>query len=313
MSEKYLVTGGAGFIGSHITERLLTDGNQVRVMDNFSTGFQHNLDPLSEKFGPALEVLTADVSVPDDCKKAVEGVTYVIHEAALASVPRSVADPVASHHNNATGTLNMLVAAREEKVKKFVYAGSSSAYGDSKKLPKDESMNTKPLSPYALAKLDGEEYLRLFNLLYGLETITLRYFNVFGPRQDPNSPYAAVIPIFVSKLLAGEQPVIYGDGLQSRDFTFVQNVVDANLAACRADGVSGLFNIACGDRTTLVELLDMIQGILGTNIPALFKEPRLGDVKHSMADISRAKAELGFEPKVSFAEGLAPTVEYFRR
>jgi len=308
----YLVTGGAGFIGSHITERLLTDGHRVRVMDNFSTGFRHNLSPLSEKFGNQLEVLVADVSIKKDCEVAVKGVTYVIHEAALASVPRSLADPLASHHNNATGTLNMLIAAREESVKKFVYAGSSSVYGDSKKLPKDESMHTHPLSPYALAKLDGEEYLRLFNMHYGMETITLRYFNVFGPRQDPDSPYAAVIPIFVSKLLSGQSPVIFGDGLQSRDFTFIDNVVDANLAACRAEGVSGVYNIACGDRTTLVELLDMIQTILGTNIPAQFEDARPGDVKHSMADFSRACDELGYKPRVSFADGLTPTVEYFK-
>ena len=312
MPDLYLVTGGAGFIGSHITERLLTDGHRVRVMDNFSTGFRHNLSPLSEKFGNQLEVLEADVSIKKDCEVAVKGVTYVIHEAALASVPRSLADPLASHHNNATGTLNMLIAAREESVKKFVYAGSSSVYGDSKKLPKDESMHTHPLSPYALAKLDGEEYLRLFNMHYGMETITLRYFNVFGPRQDPDSPYAAVIPIFVSKLLSGQSPVIFGDGLQSRDFTFIDNVVDANLAACRAEGVSGVYNIACGDRTTLVELLDMIQTILGTNIPAQFEDARPGDVKHSMADFSRACDELGYKPRVSFADGLTPTVEYFK-
>jgi UDP-N-acetylglucosamine/UDP-N-acetyl-alpha-D-glucosaminouronate 4-epimerase len=312
MSDLYLVTGGAGFIGSHITERLLSEGKRVRVLDNFSTGYRKNLEPFQKAHGDLLEVMEGDVSVLDDCRQAVDGVKYIMHEAALASVPRSLSDPIACHHNNATGTLNMLVSARDAKVSRFVYAGSSSVYGDSKKLPKDESMYTRPLSPYALAKLDGEEYLRLFNMHYGMETVTLRYFNVFGPRQDPNSAYAAVIPLFVNWLLAGEAPVVHGDGLQSRDFTFVTNVVDANLAACHADGVSGVFNIACNDRITLLELLERIQVLLGTNIPPKHIDTRQGDVRHSQADISKAVKELGYSPRVALAEGLAPTVAYFK-
>ena len=311
MSELYLVTGGAGFIGSHIVARLLRDGERVRVLDDFSTGHRENLETLQMAHVGALEIHAGDVAAPEDCRAAVEGVHYVMHEAALASVPRSLADPAASHRVNATGTLNLLLAARDAGVKRFVFAGSSSVYGDSKKLPKDESIYPKTLSPYALTKLMGEEYLRQFNEHYGLETITLRYFNVFGPRQDPDSPYAAVIPLFVSRLLAGERPVIFGDGLQSRDFTFVENVVDGNLAACRASGVTGVYNIACGGRTTLLELLEHIQSHYGTHLPPIHESPRPGDVRHSMADISRAKADLGFSPRVSLAEGLKPTLEYF--
>lgn len=312
MSEFYLVTGGGGFIGSHIVTRLLEEGARVRVLDDFSTGHRENLAPLEERFGAALEIQEGDVARPEDCRAAVADVRYVMHEAALASVPRSLADPASSHRVNATGTLNLLLAARDAGVRRFVFAGSSSVYGDSKKLPKDESIYPKTLSPYALTKLMGEEYLRQFHEHYGLETITLRYFNVFGPRQDPDSPYAAVIPLFVSRVLAGERPIIFGDGLQSRDFTFVENVVDANLAACRAQGVTGVYNIACGGRTTLLELLELIQSHYGTHLPPIHESPRPGDVRHSMADISRAKADLGFSPRISLAEGLEPTLEYFR-
>ncbi len=313
MAEHYLVTGGAGFIGSHIVERLLAEGERVRALDNFSTGYRSNLELLAARYGDRLEVCEGDVAEPADCRRAVRDVRYVVHEAALASVPRSLADPVGCHRANATGTLHLLQAAREAGVERFVYAGSSSVYGDSKKLPKDETIYPHPLSPYALSKLIGEEYLRQFQLHYGLSTVTLRYFNVFGPRQDPDSPYAAVIPIFVTHLVRGERPTIHGDGLQSRDFTFVDNVVDANLAACRVSGASGVYNIACGARTTLLELLDAIQAILGTSIPPIHTEPRAGDVRHSEADISRARRELGYAPRVALAEGLAPTVAHFRQ
>ncbi|MCK4303639.1 MAG: SDR family oxidoreductase [Candidatus Eisenbacteria sp.] len=312
MAERYLVTGGAGFIGSHLVERLLEDGQRVRILDDFSTGHRENIEPLARRFGDALEVLEGDVAVMEDCHRATAGIRYVFHEAALASVPRSLEDPVASHRVNATGTLNILMASRKAGVQRVIYAGSSSIYGDSKSLPKDETMTPHPLSPYALTKLVGEEYLRLFHLHFSMETVTLRYFNVFGSRQDPDSPYAAVIPLFISCLLRGEQPTIYGDGLQSRDFTHVANVVDANLAACHADNASGVYNVACGERTTLLELLDRVQQVLGTHIPPKHESPRPGDIRHSEADISRARKELGFEPRISFADGVPSTVDYFR-
>ncbi len=312
MTDRYLVTGGAGFIGSHLVERLLEEGHRVRVLDNFSTGHRANLADLADRFGDRLEVQEGDVAELEDCRRAARDVRYVLHEAALASVPRSLADPEGCHRANATGTLRLLLAARESGVERLVYAGSSSVYGDSRKLPKDESIHAQPLSPYALTKLVGEEYLKLFALHYGLSAVTLRYFNVFGPRQDPDSPYAAVIPIFVSHLVRGERPTVHGDGLQSRDFTYITNVVEANLAACRTPAAAGVYNIACGERTTLLELLEAIQTILGTAIPPVHTDPRPGDVRHSEADISRARRELGYEPRISLAEGLAPTVGYFR-
>ncbi len=313
VSEAYLVTGGAGFIGSHIAERLLEEGHRVRILDDFSTGYRHNVEPLAERYSGRLEVVEGDVARIEDCHGAVREMTYVIHHAALASVPRSLADPAACHRSNADGTLNILLAARDAGVRRVVYAGSSSVYGESKKLPKDETMHPQPLSPYALTKLMGEEYLRLFRMHYGLETVTLRYFNVFGPRQDPDSPYAAVIPIFISHLARGERPTIHGDGLQSRDFTYVSNVVDANLAACRAPNAAGVYNVACGARTTLLELLERIQEILGTHVPPIHSDPRPGDIRHSEADISRARRDLGYEPAVSIADGLPATVAYFRQ
>ncbi len=312
MPDRYLVTGAAGFIGSHIAERLLSEGHEVRILDNLSTGQRSNVTPLLDAHPGRCEFLEGDVTVAADCRSAVAGTRYVIHEAALASVPRSLDDPLGTHAANGTGTLNLLIAARDAGVKRFVFAGSSSVYGESKKLPKDESIYPSPLSPYALSKLMGEEYLKLFRMHYGLETVTLRYFNVFGPRQDPDSPYAAVIPLFVSCLLAGQAPTVHGDGLQSRDFTYVANVVDANLAACRAPGAAGIYNIACGARTTLLELLDRIQALLGTSIAPHHTEPRAGDIRHSEADISRAVRDLQFKPRVSLAEGLEPTVAYFR-
>lgn len=312
MADRYLVTGGAGFIGSHIAERLLEDGHEVRILDNLSTGHRHNVEPLLAAHGDRCEFQEGDVTSAADCRAAVAGARYVIHEAALASVPRSLADPLGTHEANTTGTLHLLLAARDAGVERLVFAGSSSVYGESKKLPKDETIYPSPLSPYALSKLMGEEYLKLFRMHYGLETVTLRYFNVFGPRQDPDSPYAAVIPLFVSSLLAGEAPTVHGDGLQSRDFTYVANVVDANLAACTAPKATGVYNIACGARTTLLELLDRVQELLGTSIPPKHTDPRPGDIRHSEADISRAVRDLGFRPRVALAEGLAPTVAYFQ-
>ena len=310
--DRYLVTGGAGFIGSHIAERLLGMGAYVRILDNFSTGYERNVTPLSEAHPETLEVLRGDVSLLEDCRRAMEGIDYVFHEAALASVPRSLEDPIATHRANATGTLNILLAAREAGVRRAVYAGSSSAYGNVATLPQTESQPPSPLSPYALSKLMGEEYGRLFQAHFGLSVVTLRYFNVFGPRQDPDSPYAAVIPIFVRKVLRGEPPEVHGDGRQTRDFTYIANVVDANLAACHAPEASGVYNIACGTQTELLEILENIQRILGTNIEPIHADPRPGDIRHSLADISRARRDLGYEPKIGLAEGLEPTVAYFR-
>jgi nucleoside-diphosphate-sugar epimerase len=309
---RYLVSGGAGFIGSHIAERLLGKGHEVRILDDFSTGSRETVAMLAGRFGETLEIIEADVARLEACRDAVAGVNFVIHHAALASVPRSLQDPLATNEANATGTLNLLLLAREAGVRRFVYAGSSSVYGASEELPKKESMTPDPLSPYALSKLMGEEYARIFHEQFGLETITLRYFNVFGPRQDPDSAYAAVLPSFVSCLLQGKRPVIYGDGLQSRDFTYVDNVVDANLTSCRADGVCGVYNVACGSRTTLMELLAAIQQILGTDVAPRHEPERAGDVRHSQADISRARRDLHYEPRVSLAAGLKPTVAYFR-
>jgi len=311
-AEHYLVTGGAGFIGSHIAEQLLQRGARVRIMDDFSTGHRRNVDPLAAAYPGALEIFRGDIVRLEDCRRAVTGMEYVIHQAALASVPRSLADPLGTHQVNATGTLQLLIAARDAGVRRFVYAGSSSVYGNAPELPKTESQPTHPLSPYALAKLAGEEYARLFHDHFGLSTVTLRYFNVFGPRQDPDSPYAAVIPIFVGRLLRGEPPEIHGDGTQTRDFTYVANVVEANLAACRAPGAAGVYNVACGTRIELRELLAQIQRILGTNLKPIFTPPRPGDVHDSLADIARARRELGYVPAVGMAEGLIPTVAYFR-
>lgn len=308
----YLVTGGAGFIGSHIAERLLREGGRVRILDNFVTGRRATAEALQAQFGPACEAIEGDLGDPETCRRALDGCAYVFHEAALASVPRSLSDPLGTHRANVTGTLNLLLAARDARVRRVVYAGSSSVYGDSPELPKRESLRPAPLSPYALSKYVGEEYARLFAEHFGLQTVTLRYFNVFGPRQDPDSPYAAVIPIFLKRLLAGEPPLIHGDGTQTRDFTFVANVVDANLAACHEPAASGVYNVACGQRTSLNELLAHLQRLLGTSIEPRHDAPRAGDVPHSVADISRARAELGYEPTVSLAEGLAPTVAYYR-
>lgn len=307
---KYVVTGGAGFIGSNIAEALVRLGREVVVFDNFSTGKRGNLAHIAD----GLTVVEGSVTSLDDCRKAVEGADYVFHEAALASVPRSVAEPLASNETNITGTLNMLIAARDAGVKRLVYAGSSSAYGNNPQMPKVEDMATAPLSPYAISKLAGEMYCQVFHDLYGLETVVLRYFNVFGPRQDPASEYAAVIPRFITRALRGESFTIYGDGGQSRDFTYVDNVVRANLLACEAPSTAAgqVINAACGDSISLNELAGLIMEITGSASPIQYEEARAGDVRHSHADVSRAKTLLDYEPAVSFREGLEKVIAWYK-
>ena len=302
---KYLVTGAAGFIGSNIVEELVARGADVRALDNLSTGKASNLAPFMDR----IEFVEGDLNDGELLRKVVRGVDYVLHQAALPSVPRSMADPLKSHEANATGTLKLLIAARNEGVKRLVYASSSSVYGDSPTLPKKEVMPTQPLSPYAVNKLAAEQYCRVFARVFGLPAVALRYFNVFGPRQDPNSQYAAVIPAFISSVLGGESPTIYGDGTQTRDFTYVQNVVQANLLACETDKADGeAINIACGQRTSLLDLLGEINRLLGTDVEAVFQPGRAGDVKDSLADISKARDLIGYTPVASFSEGLAATV-----
>ena len=305
---RYLVTGGAGFIGSNLVHALLAQGRRVRVLDDFSTGRRANLAEIKGK----IELCEGDMRDPATCARATAGVDFVLHQGAVPSVARSVRDPRLSHDANATATLNMLIAARDAGVKRFVHASSSSIYGDSPTLPKQEEMAPRPKSPYAVAKLAAESYCRVFNELYGLETVCLRYFNVFGPRQDPQSPYSAVIPLFATAMLKGERPVIYGDGLQSRDFTFVANNIAANLLATTVPGVGGqVFNIACGRRYTLLDLVGALNRILGTRIEPEFRPARPGDVKHSLADITRAETGLGYRVQVDFEAGLAQTVAWY--
>lgn len=303
-----LVTGGAGFIGSHLVDALLGEGHAVRVFDNLSTGSLDNLARVRDR----IDFMQGDLIDPDAVRRAAEGVEVIFHEAALASVPRSVADPLATHMACANGTLHVLLAARDAGVRRVVYAASSSAYGASVKLPKRETDPTLPLSPYAVAKLAGEQYCAAFTHVYGLETVRLRYFNVFGPRQRPDSPYAAVIPLFMEALLAGQSPVIHGDGTQSRDFTFVADVVQANLLAATAPAASGnVYNIACGRRTSLLELVSKINTMLGACIQPIHDAPRPGDVKHSQADIARAQADLGFQPRMDIDQGLRCCLDYY--
>ena len=305
----YLVTGGAGFIGSHLAEELARRGQKVRVLDNLSTGKRRNLEHI-----PGVEFVEGDLADPDACVRGVQGVDYVLHQAAIPSVPRSVKDPVTSNRANIDGSLNILVAARDAGVKRLVYAGSSSAYGDTPTLPKREDMPTRPLSPYALQKLVAEQYCQMFTQLYGLETVTIRYFNVFGPRQDPGSPYSGVISLFSTALLEGRQPMVYGDGEQTRDFTYVANVVDGVLRACTAPDASGeVINVATGGRISLNELLRTMNRIVGTSVKAVFKEPRSGDVRDSQADISKAKTLLDYTPTVGLEEGLERTLEWCRK
>jgi nucleoside-diphosphate-sugar epimerase len=306
----YLVTGGAGFIGSNIVGELLRRGQHVRVIDNFSTGREENIRDLL----PQIEMIEGDIRDRDTVERAVKGADYVLHQAALASVPRSIDNPQASNEVNVNGTLNLLEAARSHSVKRFVYASSSSVYGDSETLPKVESMATNPKSPYAVSKLTGEWYSRVYGGIYKLPTVALRYFNVFGPRQDPNSQYSAVIPLFIKALLRGEQATIFGDGEQSRDFTYIANVVNANLLACEADVQGGeVFNIACGDRFTLNQLHAKLNEIIGTNIEPKYGPPRKGDVKHSMAGIDAIRGALRYRISVEFGEGLERTVHWYQQ
>jgi UDP-glucose 4-epimerase len=303
-----LVTGGAGFIGSHLVEVMVARGRRVRVLDNFSTGDEANLQSVREQ----IEVVDGDITDLETVQAATRGVDLVFHQAALASVPRSVADPFATHRACADGTLNVLLAARDARVRRVIYAASSSAYGNSERLPKRESDPTLPLSPYAVSKLAGEHYCAAFSNVYGLETVRLRYFNVFGPRQPPDSPYAAVIPLFIRAMLAGRSPIIHGDGQQSRDFTYVDDVVQANLLASEAPGISGrLYNVACGRRTTLLDIVERLNNLLGTNIKPTHTETRSGDVRHSQADISRAKEDLGYSPRMDIDRGLRKCVEHY--
>ncbi len=307
--DKYLVTGGAGFIGSNITQELVKRGHAVRVVDNFITGKKENI----ASFLDDVELIGGDIRDYETCRRALEGVDFVLHQAALPSVPRSIKDPLLTNEINIKGTLNLLLASRGTGVKRFVFASSSSVYGDDPNLPKKEGTLGNPLSPYALSKLVGEKYCQVFSQLYGLSTVCLRYFNIFGPRQDPLSPYAAAIPNFISRMLKGERPTIFGDGEQSRDFTYVSNVVEANILASKARDVSGeVFNIACGERTTVNSLALKINEILKDEISPSYDKPRPGDIRHSYADISKARKMLKYEPLVPFDEGLKETIRWHR-
>lgn len=311
MAELYLVTGGAGLIGSHIVDRLVRDGHGVRVIDNLSTGKKENIEPFLDK----IEFVEGDIRDVSLTQKAMHGVDYVFHQAALPSVPRSVKDPVTTNAANVDGTLNVLVTARDVGVKRVIYASSSSLYGDSVVLPKKESMSPEPRSPYAVSKLAGQLYCQVFCRIYGLETVALRYFNVFGPRQDPESQYSGVVARFITSLLEAKAPTVFGDGEQSRDFTYVENVVEVNLLAVKAEGVSGeVFNIACGEQLTVNGLVRLLGEILclPSGLIAQYGPARPGDVCHSLADISKAKILLGYEPKINAKEGFERTVEWFK-
>jgi len=305
----YLVTGGAGFIGSHMAEELVRRGDRVRVVDSLVTGKRRNLASIAS----SIEFIEGDLADAAVARQAVVGMDYVLHQAAIPSVPRSVADPVTSHRSIVEATLNLLVAARDAGVKRLIYAGSSSVYGNQPTLPKHEDMVPMPLSPYALQKVVGEQYGQMFTALYGLETVSTRYFNVFGPRQDPTSPYSGVISVFARAAVTGRVPTIHGDGEQTRDFTFVANVVDGVLKACVAPGAAGkVFNVATGGRISLNQLFSVIQKLAGSDITPIHGPDRVGDVKHSQADISRARLVLNYEPTVSLEEGLARTIAWFK-
>jgi nucleoside-diphosphate-sugar epimerase len=306
---RYLITGGAGFIGSNLARKLLSLGEEVVVLDDLSTGKRENLEDIKDR----VKFIVGDICDIAKVREAMEGIDYVFHQAAVVSVPRSIDEPVRTNEVNVDGTLNCLLAARDVKAKRFVYAASSSAYGDSPKLPKHEEMTPRPLSPYGVSKLVGEMYCRVFYEVYGLPTVSLRYFNIFGPYQDPHSQYAAVVPIFITRLLKGESPVVYGDGDQSRDFTYIDNAVEANLLATRSDKADGkIVNVACGAKYTLNELAENLKRLTGSDIDPTYAEPRAGDIKHSLGDISRASELLGYNPKVSFEEGLERTVAWFK-
>jgi len=310
--KKYLVTGGAGFIGSNIVEKLLKAGESVRVVDNFSTGSKKNIEEFLGN--PNFELIEGDLANLDTAKKAVFEIDFILHEAAVPSVPRSIEDPIRTNNANITATLNLLISARDAKIKKFVFASSSSIYGDNPDLPKKEDFPPRPISPYALQKYAGERYCQIFWRIYGLPTICLRYFNVFGPKQNPNSQYAAVIPKFIFNFLNNEKPVIFGTGEQSRDFTYVDNVVAANLLAANSEKENGeVFNIACQDRTSLNQLVGFLSETTGKNIKADYQDQRQGDVLHSLADISKIREVLGYSPKVMFKEGLIKTFNWYAK
>ena len=303
-----LVTGGGGFIGSHLVERLLADGHEVRVLDNFATGRRENLLGLGDEF----ELVEGDLQSYERAHTAVRGCEVVFHQAALPSVPRSIQDPLTSNASNVVGTLNVLLAARDSDVRRVVYASSSSVYGENPEMPKREDMPTLPIAPYAVAKLAGEGYCRAFSRVYEIETVALRYFNVFGPRQDPLSQYAAVIPNFITAILTDTSPTIFGDGEQSRDVTYIDTVVDANLLAADAASVAGeTFNVACGERITLNRMLADLAEISGREAEATYVDSRPGDIRHSLADISRARELLGYDPGIDFGEGLRRTYTYY--
>jgi UDP-glucose 4-epimerase len=305
----YVVTGGAGFIGSHIAEALLRQNQTVRIVDNFSTGKSDNI----ASFQKDVEVFTLDIADGTGLKDAFRGADYVIHEAAIPSVPKSMLDPVSSNRANVDGTLNVLVAARDAGVKRLVYASSSSLYGDSPTLPKHEEMTPNPMSPYGAQKLFAEIYCKVFWKAYQFETVALRYFNVFGPKQDPTSQYSGVLAKFIPAVIQNRQPTIYGDGTQSRDFTYVANIVDANLLACTAPGIAGeAFNVACGDRITVNSMLAQINKIEGKNVAAIFAPVRSGDILHSQADVTKARSMMGYHPKTTFEEGLRRTIEWYK-
>ncbi len=307
----YLITGVGGFIGSSLARALLARGEQVRGVDNFSTGKRENLVEILDH----IDLHEADLLDLDAMRKACAGADFVLHEAAIPSVPKSVLDPLSSNRVNIDGTVNLLITARDAKVKRVVYAASSSAYGDTPTLPKHEAMKPDPISPYAVAKLASEHYMVSFYRCYGLETVSLRYFNVFGPRQDPSSPYSGVLAKFITLMLHGEQPTIYGDGEQSRDFTYIDNVVEANLLACKApsSAVAGqVMNVATGCRITLNETFQLLQGLTSYKGEPKYAPEREGDIKHSLADIAKAQAALGYKPTVNFEEGLRRTVEWYR-
>ncbi|MHC4336423.1 MAG: SDR family oxidoreductase [Planctomycetota bacterium] len=307
--EKFLVTGGAGFIGSNICKKLTSQGCFVRVIDNLLTGKKSNLADIADK----IEFIEADMGDESIARRAMKDIDVVLHQGALPSVPRSIDDPAATHKHCVDATFTLLLAARDAGIKRFVYASSSSAYGDTPKLPKIETMPVRPLSPYAVGKLVGEHYCTVFYSVFGLETISLRYFNVFGPHQDPTSQYAAAIPAFVTAILMGEPPTVFGDGEQSRDFTYVDNVVDSNLLAARAKHTAGeVVNIACGQAVTVNEVIEIINELVGKNITPIYDPPRPGDIKHSLADINLARKLLSYKPPVSFKEGLQKAIDWYR-
>jgi len=309
MADLYLITGGAGFIGSNLAEALARDGERVRIFDNFSTGTRENLVALGDR----VEIVEADLRDFDAVRRAMQGVTRVAHQGALRSVERSVDDPLSSDAVNVQGTLHILQAARENGVKRVVYASSSSVYGDTEVLPKREDLTPAPISPYAVSKLAAEHYCRVFSRLYGVETVSLRYFNVFGPKQRPESQYAAVIPLFLRQAFAGEPLEIHGDGEQSRDFTYIDNVVDANRLSLTTPGIAGeVFNVACGDRHSLLDIARIFGGFMGKELPLRHIEPRRGDVRHTQASIDRIVSKTGYQPAVGFEDGLRKTYEWFK-